>query len=76
MTSESPVTVYIQERAIQGVSEGPSKGGLMLYIQEPLEVSVALAGKVYRGQLVRVQRMTHQRTGLAIQLEDGQIGSP
>lgn len=67
---EPRATVYFQEKAVQGVLDTVKPGGLMIFIDEPLEVSVAVAGTVLKGRLVRIQRMSATQTGIAIQLDE------
>jgi len=70
---EAPVKMRLETAELRGQSENLSRAGLLFFSDEPLRVTVEVdepGGKrTYRGRLIRVQRMSEQATGLAVEFE-------
>ena len=72
--SDGPIRLTIESTAISGTCENISDVGVLFFAEEDLQVSVELeenGRKVTRtGRLVRVQRMSLDNTGFAVEFDD------
>ncbi len=73
-TLEAAVLMRIETENLGGVSDNASSAGIMFFTDEPIRVTVEVSEpdgpRIYRGRLVRVQRMSETNTGLAIEFDE------
>lgn len=74
--SSAPLRVRLETDAIEGVSDNLSEAGVFFTSGERLRVTVEIddpggGRRVLSGHLVRVQRMSADSTGYAIEFERG-----
>ncbi len=71
--SEVPVRMRLETSLLPGVSDNISRAGLLFFSDEPVRVTVEvqeLTGtRIYRGRLIRLQRMSETSTGLAVEFD-------
>ena len=71
--SELQISIDIDSRTIGGQAENISAAGVFFFSHEPLHVTVRMQqdGRTqsYPGRLVRVERLSQETTGFAIEFE-------
>ena len=69
----APMRLTIESPAMEGVTENISRVGVVFFSQSCLRVSVEIEEdgqrRVRRGRLVRVQRMSMENTGFAVEFD-------
>lgn len=69
----APLTMSVDTSSLEGTTDNLSSIGVLFFTQEPLRVSIEVEvdGKPqqFSGRLVRVQRMSDQSTGFAVEFE-------
>ena len=70
---EAEVTLRLETSVLAGQSDNISRAGILLYSDQPLRVSIEVnepAGKrTYKGRLIRLQRISDESTGLAVEFD-------
>ena len=66
----APLKLSLETSELQGTTENISGVGVLFFTEGSLRVSVELeGGKVRSGRLVRVQRMSLENTGFAVEFD-------
>ena len=72
-TVQSELTLKVKSESITGVSDNFSHIGILFFSKEPLRVEVEVEEdgelRTYSGRLVRVQRMSAENTGFAVEFD-------
>ena len=70
---ETQVTLRLETDAVEGVSDNLSEAGIMFFTDEPLRCTVEVktedGSRSFGGRIVRVQRMSEENTGLAVEFD-------
>ncbi len=70
---QSELTLKVKSEFITGVSDNFSHIGVLFFSKEPLRVEVEVEEdgetRTYSGRLVRVQRMSAENTGFAVEFD-------
>lgn len=70
---DAEVTLRLETSALAGQSDNISRAGILFYSDQALRVSVEVqeagATRTYRGRLIRLQRISDESTGLAVEFD-------
>lgn len=70
---EAGVTMRLETSQLMGQSDNISRAGILFYSDQPVRVTIELSDpsgpRIYRGRLIRLQRMSESNTGLAVEFD-------
>jgi len=70
---EAEVTLRLETSVLAGQSDNISRAGILLYSDQPLRVSIEVnepgGPRIYKGRLIRLQRISDESTGLAVEFD-------
>jgi PilZ domain-containing protein len=70
---EAEVTLRLETSVLAGQSDNISRAGILLYSDQPLRVSIEVkepgGPRTYKGRLIRLQRISDESTGLAVEFD-------
>lgn len=70
---EAEVVMRVETDQLVGQSDNLSRAGILFYSDQPIRVSIEVnepAGpRIYRGRLIRLQRISDTNTGLAVEFD-------
>ena len=64
---EAPVSLTIDAAKVEGVADNLSAAGILFFTDQDLSCTVEV--RSFRGKLVRVQHMSDESTGLAVEFD-------